>query len=74
MIMATLSVLGGAWPYRRRGLVVSIGAMSDAVVDATLDIAVDAELDPIVRLSLDGIASATARRIRRLQGSTSSAA
>ena len=73
MIMATLGVLGGAWPYRRQ-IVVSVGTTPDAVVDATLDMAVDASLDLIVRLSLDGIASATARRIRRLQSSTTSSA
>ena len=73
MIMATLGNLGGAWPSRRQ-IVVSVGTTPDAVVDATLDMAVDAELNLIVRLSLDGIASATARRIRRLQCSTTSPA
>ena len=63
MIMATLGVLGGAWPYRRQ-IVVSVGTTPDAVVDATLDMAVDASLDLIVRLSLDGIASERLQRTR----------
>ena len=33
-------------------VVVSIGPMSDAVVDATLNITVDVDLDILVRLSL----------------------